>query len=96
MQNLGKKVIAAIVKKDVRTIQRWLSAKTTIAMEEERILRDVFQVYTMLSEADDPHVARAWFLGMNPHLSDASPIDALIAGKSRSVVAAARVFVNGA
>ena len=96
VQNLGKNVVAAVLQKDIRTIQRWLSPRgVTVGMDDERILRDVFLIYSTIEDADDAHVARAWFLGMNPHLNDSSPIDALIEGKSRAVVAAARTFANG-
>jgi uncharacterized protein (DUF2384 family) len=94
---LGKKVVADIVKKDVRTVQRWQSGKgAAVGVENERILRDVFQIYTLISTVDSDATARAWFLGMNPLLDDHSPVDVLIEGQARSAVAAARAFVNGA
>jgi negative regulator of replication initiation len=97
VQVLGKKVVAAVVKKDVRTVQRWTtSGSASAGIEEQRILRDMFQIYSMLSEFDGDHTIRAWFLGMNPALNDHSPVDVLIEGRSRAVVAAARSYVNGA
>ncbi|WP_307482343.1 hypothetical protein [Microbacterium trichothecenolyticum] len=96
MNSLGKKAVAAIFGKDVRTIDRWLKSPTRLDMDNERLLRDSFQIYSLIEEADDAHVARAWFLGMNPNLGDHSPIEVLAEGRAREVVAAARVFVNGA
>lgn len=96
VNGLGKKVVAAIFKRDVRTIERWLKSTANLGMENERLLRDTYQIFLLLAEADDIHVARAWFLGMNPNLNDHSPIEALAAGRAREVVAAARAFVNGA
>ncbi len=96
VNSLGKRAVAAIFKKDARTIDRWLKSPTSLGMDNERLLRDSFQIFSLIEEADDAHVARAWFLGMNPHLSDHSPIEVLADGRAREVVAAARVFVNGA
>jgi hypothetical protein len=93
---LGKKAVAAVFQKDVRTIERWLKSTSSLSMENERLLRDTYQIYAMLVEADDAYVARAWFIGMNPALADRSPIDMLAEGRAREVVAAARVFVSGA
>ena len=96
VNGLGKKAVAAIFKKDVRTIDRWLKSTAGLGMDNERLLRDSFQIFSLVEEADDAHVARAWFLGMNPNLRDHSPIEVLAEGRAREVVAAARVFVNGA
>lgn len=96
VNGLGKKAVAAIFSKDVRTIERWLRSTSNIGMESERLLRDTYQIFLLIEEADDVHVARAWFLGMNPNLGDHSPIERLAEGRAREVVAAARAFVNGA
>lgn len=93
---LGKKAVATIFSKDVRTIERWLRSTSGLGVENERLLRDSYQIFLLIEEADDVHVARAWFLGMNPNLGDHSPIERLAEGRAREVVAAARVFVNGA
>lgn len=92
---LGVKIVGAIVKKDVRTIQRWQGRKSTVNMNDERLLRDAFQIYSILAEQDGDHTIRAWFMGMNPTLDDRSPIELLIEGRARHVVAAARSFASG-
>ena len=97
VQVLGKKVVAAIVNRDLRTIQRWQSGKgSAIGADEQRILRDVFQIYTIIAAVDGDHTVRAWFLGMNPVLDDRSPVEVIVDGRARAAVAAARAFVNGA
>lgn len=91
---LGKHPVAAIFNKDTRTIERWLKQGAQLKVEEERRLRDAFHVFSLIEEADDAHVARAWFIGMNPELEDDSPIEQLAAGNARAVLAAARSYVN--
>ncbi|AYF98118.1 hypothetical protein D7I47_07530 [Protaetiibacter intestinalis] len=87
--------MAAIVAKDVRTVERWLAQKNlSVGMNAERILRDTFQIYEILAENDSDHTVRAWFLGMNPALGDRAPIELLVEGRARAVVAAARSFAD--
>lgn len=91
---LGKHATAAIFQKDVRTIERWLKPGSKLKVDDERRLRDAFQVFSLIEEVDDAHVARAWFIGMNPQLNDDSPIEQLAADNARAVLAAARAYVN--
>ena len=91
---LGKYPVAAIFGKETRTIERWLKPGVRMKVEDERRLRDAFQVFSRIEEADDAYVARAWFIGMNPELGDDSPVEQLAAGNARSVLAAARSYVN--
>lgn len=91
---LGKYAVAAIFGKDARTIERWLKPRVQLKVEDERRLRDAFHVFSLIEEADDAHVARAWFIGMNPQLDDDSPVEQLAAGNARAVLAAARSYVN--
>ena len=91
---LGKHAVAAIFDKDVRTIERWLKPGVQMKIDDERRLRDAFNVFSLIEEADDAYVARAWFIGMNPQLDDDSPIEQLAAGNARAVLAAARAYVN--
>jgi hypothetical protein len=91
---LGKHAVAAIFDKDARTIERWLKPGVQLKMEDERRLRDAFHVFSLIEQADDVNLARAWFIGMNPQLDDDSPIEHLAAGNARAVLAAARAYVN--
>ena len=49
--------------------------------------------FEVLVSVHPPDVARAWFMGMNLELGDASPAEALSDGRSREVMAAARSFI---
>ncbi len=91
---LGRRVLAVVTNKDVRTIQRWVSGGTVGAADERR-LRDTYQVYSLLSSVEGDHTIRAWFVGMNPQLEDAAPAEAMGENRARDVMAAARAFVNG-
>lgn len=91
---LGKHAVAAIFDKDARTIERWLKPGIRMKIDDERRLRDTFQVFSLIEEADDAYVARAWFIGMNPQLDDDSPVEQLAVGNARAVLAAARAYVN--
>ena len=91
---LGKHAVAAIFDKDARTIERWLKPGIRMKIDDERRLRDAFHVFSLIEEADDAYVARAWFIGMNPQLDDDSPVERLAVGNARAVLAAARAYVN--
>jgi len=92
---LGRQLLSVIVDKGARTIQRWISGESTPGAEDERRLRNAYQVYALLSTVEGDHTIRAWFMGMNPQLEDDSPAEALAADQARNVMAAARAFVNG-
>jgi hypothetical protein len=62
----------------------------------ERKLRATFQIALMLLDVDSPATVKAWFIGMNPHLDDVSPAEAIRGGKEREVLDAARAFVANA
>jgi hypothetical protein len=53
-------------------------------------------VARLLLAVDADHTVRAWFIGMNPQLDDEAPIDAIAAGDTKAVLAAARSFIDGA
>ena len=92
---LGRQLVAFIVGKDARTIQRWAAGTTKPAAAEERRLRDTYQVYLTLSAVEGDHTIRAWFMGMNPQLDDESPAEVIAAGRAREAMAAARAFAAG-
>jgi len=92
---LGRQLLNVIVGKGPRTIQRWIAGDSVPMAEDERRLRNAYQVYMLLSTVEGDHTIRAWFMGMNPQLEDESPAEALAAGQTRNVMAAARAFANG-
>lgn len=51
--------------------------------------------YVLIQSVEGQHVARAWMIGMNPHLNDLSPILAIQGGHGRDVLVAARVYLGG-
>lgn len=91
----GRQLLAIIVGKDVRTIQRWIAAGKGPGADDESRLRNAYQIYALLSRVEGDHTVRAWFMGMNPQLEDESPAEALADDRAREVMAAARAFVNG-
>ncbi len=92
---LGRQLLSVIVRKDPRTTSRWVAGTSSPSREDERRLRNAYQVYGVLAAVEGDHTIRAWFMGMNPQLEDESPAEALAADHSRDVMAAARAFVNG-
>ncbi|TFC63812.1 hypothetical protein [Cryobacterium sp. TMT2-4] len=90
---LGQVLLGVIVGKNARTLARWTHATVRPPHASEKLLRDTFQVFEILISVHSPEVARAWFMGMNPELGDASPAEALSEGRSREVMAAARSYV---
>ena len=92
---LGKHLLAVIVDKSDRSVVRWAAGRVKPSAQDERRLRDAYQVYALLSQVEGDHTIRAWFMGMNPQLEDEAPAEALAEGRSREVMAAARAFANG-
>lgn len=95
-ENLGPKLTAFMVDKDTQTVARWAKGKQNPPqVEVERRLRAAFQVFSVINQEDSRHVARAWFVGMNPQLDDRSPAEAIREGDVRAVMVAARAFAAG-
>ena len=92
---LGSKLTAYITEvKDAKMIGRWAEG-TKPSQVRERRLRDTYQIFQTVMQADDEYVARAWFIGMNPNLEDDVPADALREGRAKEVMAAARTYADG-
>ena len=93
---LGSKLTAYIAGvTDPKMVTRWAGGHSKPGAERERRLRAAYQVFQLLLEAEDEHVARAWFIGMNPQLDDEAPADCLRAGQTKDVMTAARAFLSG-
>lgn len=92
---LGQALIAGIVNCDVTTLSLWASGAVNPPPTQERLLRDTYQVFEMVAQADSPTVAGAWLMGMNPLLDDRTPAEAIAEGDFREVMAAARSFAAG-
>lgn len=94
VDHLGVALTGHIAGVDRRTITRWADGSPARG-ESEKNLRAAFQVFQLIQTVDASHTVRAWFMGMNPQLDDASPAEALAEGHYREVMAAARAFVSG-
>ena len=80
--------------KDGKTITRWSSGEITEIrdFEVEQRLRTSYEIAQLLLAAESPQTVKAWFIGLNPLLTDTSPIEALAAGRLRETIGAARAF----
>lgn len=76
-------------------IEQWIKRQPPQEDSEHR-LRAAHQVARLLLAVDADQTVRAWFIGMNPQLDDEAPIDAIAAGDTKAVLAAARSFIEGA
>ena len=92
---LGQKLTAFIAgAKDSKTVGRWAHGGNAPRSEAQTRLRGAYQVFHLIQECDSEEVARAWFIGMNPHLDDRSPAEALSEDRLRQVMSAARLFTE--
>ncbi|MGW7001365.1 hypothetical protein ACWGCW_00710 [Streptomyces sp. NPDC054933] len=53
------------------------------------------EVFALIAEDSDPGAARAWLIGVNPHLDDENPIRAIAANRADEVLAAAHAYADG-
>ncbi len=58
-------------------------------------LRCAYEQWKKVSTAEGDDVARAWFIGANPWLDHAAPIDAIRLDRLKQVAAAAGMLVDG-
>jgi len=96
---LGRKQTAYIASvKDARAIDRWLENAAPQKDVEQRI-RLAYHIASMLRSGDSDGVVQAWFIGLNPELDDAVPINLLREGnlevEGKRVLNAARAFLAG-
>lgn len=95
LEGLGRQLLALTLDVSVRTLDRWAAGENAPQLEHEMRLRHAYQVFQLVQTVEAPATVRAWFMGMNPQLDDASPAEAISEDRSRDVLAAARAFVNG-
>jgi hypothetical protein len=93
---LGQRLIAVVAGvDDAEAVGQWARGLRAPHPEAERRLCDAYQVVGLLLEYDAPETVRAWFGGMNPHLDEQAPAQA-IATDPLHVVHAAQAFIaNG-
>ncbi len=92
---LGTKLVAHLAKvSDPKAVADWANGSRPPRGAAEARLRTALQVFRLLQEADSSHVARAWFIGLNPQLEDEAPANALREDRLKDVLAAARAFAQ--
>ncbi len=94
---LSRRLVAYIAGvKDAKTVTRWASGDVeNVRFENERRLRSAYEIAQLLVRFDSPRVVKAWFIGLNPQLGDASPAEAIHDGNLKEAMSAARAFVAG-
>ena len=71
-KTLGATMVAAIGGvTEVRAVKQWMTDREP---QRPQVLRFALQLAWIIREKSDPHTARAWFQGVNPHLNDAVPL----------------------
>jgi hypothetical protein len=80
--------------KDGKTVTRWVSGEISEIrdFEVERRLRTAYEIAQILLVTEEPTTVKAWFIGLNPLLSDASPVEAIGAGQLKETIIAAKAF----
>lgn len=94
---LTRDLTAYIVKvSDAGTINRWITEQVRLRTKHEQKLRLTYEIVLLLRAAKySDETIRAWFLGLNPHLDDDPPAEAIREGRLKETLAAARAFIAG-
>ena len=81
--------------RDAKTVTRWVSGEITEIRdyEAERRLRTAYEIAQILLIEESPRTVRAWFIGLDPYLDDVSPAEAILDGRLKEALAAARAFL---
>jgi hypothetical protein len=93
--HLGASLVAFMAGAETRNVIRWANGEVTPRDVAERRLRAAYQVYKLLEPHEAPQTIRAWFMGMNPQLDDASPAEVIVGDRGRDAMVAARAFASG-
>ena len=98
---LGARLVAYIAGvSETRAVHEWAdSGREPKDPNVHDRLRLTLRLALLITDRDHPHVAQAWFQGLNPQLDDRSPARLLREGDLSEVgpelIAAARAFVVG-
>jgi hypothetical protein len=80
---------------ETRAVTQWMTDR---APQRPNVLRFTLQIASMILNAKDPDVARAWFHGSNPRLHDRVPAallrDEPLAEIQAEIMTAARAFAE--
>lgn len=89
-------VSTAAGSKDPKAAIRWAkSDKSRISPQFEKNLRIAYRAMTAITEVENAHIARSWFIASNPLLNEDSPVQAIRDGRHRDVVRAFTSVVSG-
>ena len=70
-------------------VTRWLRGAGIDPLNAEKV--DLLElVWSSVLRLYEPEAARAWLFGVNPHLGDRRPIDAIRAGRTEELMRAIR------
>jgi hypothetical protein len=73
-------------------LKKWLVKPPNV--EEEGKLRTGYAAFRLIRNAEGVDIARAWMVGMNPHLDDRNPLTEIGLGHGRDVMMAARAYLH--
>ncbi|QYG95845.1 XRE family transcriptional regulator (plasmid) [Iamia sp. SCSIO 61187] len=90
----GPLVMRIAGRSDPTALAGWVDGTRKPRAAADKRLRIAYRVFLTIQAADSDHVARAWFVGLNPQLGDVSPVEALRADRHLDVVTAAAAFVQ--
>ncbi|MEW2293282.1 XRE family transcriptional regulator [Streptomyces sp. NPDC006743] len=94
--NFGQRLTAFIAGiEDPKQVGKWCSGQNSPRIDSELRLRAAYQVFQMITLAENCHTARAWMIGMNPQLEDDSPVQAIAEDRHKDAMAAARSYLKG-
>lgn len=96
-QHLGPSVVAVLAGvRDSKLPHKWAKEDGPRPRDEAlRRLQVAHRAWSAVAASEGESVARAWFIGANPRLSEKPPFIAICEGDFRSVMEAAAVFVDG-
>ncbi len=95
-ETLGTTLVAYVAGSRSRQMpHRWASGDAVPRDDAQVKLMAAYRALTMIESSDSADIARRWFIGMNPRLSDVSPAERLRGGDVAKVLAAAEAFADG-
>jgi hypothetical protein len=96
-ETVGQRLVAfAVGIRNPKLVGRWARAEHAPRQGHERVLRELFQIVSLLIESgESASTVRAWLIGSNPQLEDLAPIEVFHEGQIERVKRAAEAFVAG-
>lgn len=97
-QTLGATLVAGITgNRDLKISYKWAQHDGPAPKDQAiRKLKFAYQQWVLIAGVEGEHVARMWFIGLNPWLDNETPVDGIREGHYTEVSAAAKAFVDDA